>query len=460
MGTCHSAQSNPSNHNPVLIDDVNTQSLAVAGKEKPKKEEQSLKQSKSQLSKASITDEPTIQVNENLDLIVKHYTVDQKPFFSTMDTEIRHATAVKGSRALCVKYFKFSKEDVIIRNKAILELDFLRRLEHPSLLRISEYFRTSLEFYFVVENVKGRPLFDHFGTSLSDDNESGIAKMLRQLLLVINYMHRRGIVHRRIRPANIFYDGQQLKLVDISSAAWLNKDKPASVDVATDDELYLAPESKGGSYSKKSDIYTIGVIFFRLLTRKEPYGKTSVADALKAFEKKLADPMRVNPISEAAIALFRRMLDSNPKKRPSAVEVLRDPWFQSDKAEELYEKMYLKFRQNFKVRTFKSQLQRCLYFLFNIHIMIDQHDPEIRDAFEIFDVNGDGTISLDEYANFLQALGLKVTDAKAEELFKDLDLGGAGCLTYKKFQVAMINEKNFLTDQNVQSFFDVLDEVR
>ena len=482
MEMCHSTQSNPESPSSALIDYINSEPMATSSqdkpkkeeqnlnqsksqppnvniKNKPKKEEQSLKNSKSQNSKVSINDEPTTPINENPDLVAKHYRIDQKPFYSTMDTEIRHATAIKGGRELCVKYFKFSKEDVVIRNKAILELDFLKRLEHPSLLRVSEYFKTGLEFYFIVENVKGKPLFDYFGTTFTDDNEAGIAKMMRQLLLAVNYMHRRGIVHRKIRPSNIFYDGQQLRLVDISSAAWLNKGKPASIDVATDDEFYLAPESKSVSYTKKSDIYTIGVIFFRLLTRKEPYGKTSISDALKALEKKLADPMRVNPMSEAAIELFRRMLDSNPKKRPSPIEALRDPWFENEKTEELYEKMYLKFRQNFKVKLFKSQIQRCLYFLFNNYFMIDHSDPEIRDAFEIFDVNGDGTISLDEYINFLQALGLKIKDAIAEELFNDLDLSNSGCLTYKKFQVAMINEKNFLTDENIQSFFDLLDEV-
>jgi calcium-dependent protein kinase len=460
MGVCHSAQSSPGNQSSQLVNDVTSQSLAISGKSNSRKEEQALRTSKSQSSKAPITDEPTTQVNENPDLIAKHYRVDQKPFYSTMDTELRHATAIKGGREVSVKYFKFSKEDVIIRNKAIFELELLKKLEHPSLLRINEYFKTSLEFYFIVETILGKPLFDYFGTSLKDDNEVGIAKMLRQLLLVINYMHRRGIVHRRMRPWNIYYDGQHLKLVDISSAAWLDKGKQATVDVATDDEFYLPPESKTGNYSKKSDIYTIGVIFFRLLTRKEPYGKTSVADALRALDKKLSDPMRVSPMSESAIMLFKKMLDPNPKKRPSAIEALGDPWLQNEKAADLYEKMYMKFRHNFKVKLFKSTIQRCLYFLFNNYFMIDQHDPEIRDAFEIFDVNGDGTISLDEYINFLDALGLKLNESQVELLFKDLDLGNAGCLTYKKFQVAMINEKNFLNDKNLQSFFDILDEVR
>lgn len=157
------------------------------------------------------------------------------------------------------------------------EIEILKEIDHPSIIKYINSFETRHRLFLVIELCEGgtlQELIEKQAKSspqkmLSDEEASQIMK---SILEAVSYLHSRGIVHRDLKPENILFtnsnDYSQIKLIDFGLTAKYNDSCPMSLlDAHCGTILYMAPEvAMKQEYSKSIDIWSLGIIMYNLIS--------------------------------------------------------------------------------------------------------------------------------------------------------------------------------------------------
>ena len=204
-------------------------------------------------------------------------------------------------------------------------------LNHPNIVTIHEIGEAPAGRFIAMEFVQGRTLGALIGERLSADQLISVGGQIARALAVA---HAAGIVHRDIKPANIMLrDDGYVKVLDFglarlaSSSATLSEAE--TLDGTSRGTLlgtlrYMSPEqARGEKAMQPSDIFSLGLVFYELVTGRHPFQAGSPVGILQAIiSKTLAPPSRLKPGLHAALdALIVRMLEKEAGERPTAVEV-------------------------------------------------------------------------------------------------------------------------------------------
>ncbi|XP_039172717.1 mitogen-activated protein kinase kinase kinase 9-like isoform X2 [Eucalyptus grandis] len=157
--------------------------------------------------------------------------------------------------------------------------------------------------------------------------ESQVSAYTKQILEGLKYLHVQKVIHRDLKCANILVDASgSVKLADFGLAKATEMSAAKSLEGTFH---WMAPEvlnsGKNGSYELKADIWSLGCTVLEMLTCKPPYSDTELWEVLKKIRK--GEPPQVPQfLSEDARDFIHRCLRRNPKKRPSAAELLDHPF--------------------------------------------------------------------------------------------------------------------------------------
>lgn len=211
------------------------------------------------------------------------------------------------------------------------ELEILRRVNHPNIVRLYDLFVDDQKLYFVLEYMRGGALFDLLAehTSFSEELASS---MVRDILRGLAYLHAHNIVHRDLKPDNILCASSewpfQVKLADFGLSNMLDEvDNSLQSKVGT--PLYCSPELlMQSSYNEKIDCWAAGVLMYELLTGTRPFNHPDSKTVINMIvEGKIRYPDELwAGISAEALSLVQALLRRNPDERPSADEALQHPW--------------------------------------------------------------------------------------------------------------------------------------
>lgn len=145
------------------------------------------------------------------------------------------------------------------------------RLDHPNIMRVLDLDKTDDKLFIVMEYVPGRNLRDWLAdNSLSLDQ---IANIIRQTAAALDFAHSRQIIHRDVKPSNIMIrnDGK-VKLADFGIAKAAAGAKLTLTGTTIGTPVYMSPEqSRGAKLDGRSDIYSLGIIAFELITGQVPF---------------------------------------------------------------------------------------------------------------------------------------------------------------------------------------------
>jgi len=196
-------------------------------------------------------------------------------------------------------------------------------LQHPNV--VSVYDRGTWEdtYYIAMELVEGSSLRDLINRGLEIPESIEVA---RQVLAAASFAHARGIVHRDLKPLNVLIDRSgRIQVTDFGIARAANSEITQTGSVMGTAQ-YLSPEqAQGMETTATSDIYSIGVMLFEMLTGRVPFdGDNAVAIAMKQVGETPPPPSQLNPnVSPALDAVVLKALAKEPANRfASAAEMI------------------------------------------------------------------------------------------------------------------------------------------
>ena len=181
-------------------------------------------------------------------------------------------------REVAIKLIRFNEDNAAmsrrLRKLFLTEDSVGRRLEHPNIVRIHDAVVEDDKAWLVMEYVKGQPL-DEFCTISKLLPMHRVIGIIFKCCLALDHAFRQGVVHRDIKPANILIsDDDEPKITDFGLALNLNKnlDKDSTFVMGVGSPAYMSPEQiKNYPLNQKTDLYSLGVVLFQLLTGRLPF---------------------------------------------------------------------------------------------------------------------------------------------------------------------------------------------
>lgn len=398
-------------------------------------------------------------INYKKGLIEKDYSVGEVVGSGAFATVRRVVSKVSGQlRAL--KIIKKQKGQDSAR--MYLEVEILKKLIHPNIMQIFEFFEDKKNFYIITEFCEGGELFDKI-VEKGTFNENEAADIMRQLLSAVNYIHLNSIVHRDLKPENILLDLKKqniIKIIDWGTARFYEKDKKMNRISGT--PYYIAPEVLNEKYDEKCDIWSCGVIMYILLCGYPPFNAETdqeILNKIKLGKFSFPDEEWEN-VSPDAKDLIGRMLAFSPNERYSASECLNHKWLSEHSIKNNVDKTFsIKCLTNMKKFHAERKLQQAALTYIVNHLMTKEDRNELLDLFRQFDTNGDGVLSKHEVMEGYKAyLGDVEAEKEAERIMQEVDLDKSGTIDYNEFILAALNRQKVLNKEKLEATFKMFDK--
>nr|KAF6420857.1 NIMA related kinase 11 [Molossus molossus] len=263
-------------------------------------------------------------------LIARRYVLQQKlgsgsfgTVYLVLDKKAKQGEELKVLKEISVG--ELNPNDTVQAN---LEAQLLSKLDHPTIVKFHASFVEQDNFCIITEYCEGRDLdckIQEYKEAGKNFSEGQIIEWFVQLLLGVDYMHERRILHRDLKSKNIFLKNNLLKIGDFGVSRLLM----GSCDLATTltgTPHYMSPEAlKHQGYDTKSDIWSLACILYEMCCMNHAFaGSNFLSVVLKIVEGDTPSLPRRYP--RELNAIMERMLNKNPSLRPSALEILKIPY--------------------------------------------------------------------------------------------------------------------------------------
>jgi tetratricopeptide (TPR) repeat protein len=242
---------------------------------------------------------------------------------------VYEATQERPQRTVALKIMRAGLTSEAARHRFEAETEALARLRHPAVAQLYEAGVETLQNhrvpYFAMEFVDGaRPITAYVADR--PRNPRSIVRLLLDVCEGVHHGHQRGVIHRDLKPDNLLVDERgQAKVIDFGVARALNRDNEAIFRTQTGQLIgtvsYMSPEQVGGSGESgdvRSDVYSLGVVLFELLTGTLPYGRAeALGDLVSAIrEGRQTSARALQPkIGRDLDLILRKALAPDPARR-------------------------------------------------------------------------------------------------------------------------------------------------
>ncbi|CAD6214060.1 unnamed protein product [Miscanthus lutarioriparius] len=307
--------------------------------------------------------------------------------------------------------------------------------DHPALVRLRAAYEDADAVHLVMELCDGGELFDRI-VARGRYTERAAAAAARTVAEVVRACHAHGSCTGTSSPRTSCE-----RFTEIVGSPY-----------------YMAPEVLRRSYGPEVDIWSAGVILYILLCGVPPFWAETEQGVARAILRGNLDLQR-EPwprISEGAKSLVRQMLQMDPKKRPTAQQVLEHPWLQNAlKAPNvpLGDVVRARLQQFSAMNKFKKKAMRVIAE----HLSVEEVEV-IRDMFALMDTDKDGRVTVEELKAGLRKVGSKLAEPEMELLMEAADVNGNGYLDYGEFVAITIHLQRLSNDAHLRKAFLFFDK--
>lgn len=349
----------------------------------------------------------------------------------------------------------------------LTEVEIHLGMDHPNIAQVKDVYESESTISMLTECCEGGELYASLQEKGVYSNDEA-AEATRQMLGVVNHLHARSIVHRDLKLENFLYQGKdphaqmdkylkemqssngnpteteapQLKLIDFGFVrVW---DPSKLMMTACGSAEYVSPDVLcGDGYTDKTDLWSIGVIVWMLLSGYPPFhgAKKEMISKIKSGRADWSHQSRWKNVSKDAQDFVRKLLDRDVDQRMDAAAALRHPWLSAagprmDSAL-VVDRTFCSMQQYVA----GSKLRRAALLLL-VQQLDCEETRELRAAFVSLDRNSKGWLSLEDFHRVMQDMEQSSNEShfndfdRPEDLFAALDTNGDRRIYYSDFVAA------------------------
>ena len=233
--------------------------------------------------------------------------------------EVYRAEDLKLSQVLAIKFLPEAlSKDASALARFHSEVRIARQVSHPNVCRVFDIGDADGVPFLTMEYIDGEDL-SSLVRRIGRLPQDKAVEVSRQIAAGLAAAHERGVIHRDLKPSNVMLDGTGKARVTDFGLAGIAANIPGA-DVRAGTPAYMAPEQLAGQeVTSKSDIFSLGLVMYEVLTGKRAYDATTVPELVKARQSgTMTNPSTIvrdlDPLIERVIL---RCLETDPAKRPA-----------------------------------------------------------------------------------------------------------------------------------------------
>jgi len=233
---------------------------------------------------------------------------------------VYEATHAQSGEHVAVKLIaQHVADDMRFRRRFDAEIETLRRLRHPGIVRLIGYGEEEGRLFYAMELVHGESLQQR----IREVKRLGwlpAVDIAIQITAALKHAHDIGVIHRDLKPANLLLTADnEVKLVDFGIAKLFGYGDQTLAGSVLGTADYMAPEQAGeGAITPRTDLYALGSVMYAMMAGRSPFAGKKLTQVIEALKRDRAVPLElINPdIPVEVVEIVHHLLEKDPKQRP------------------------------------------------------------------------------------------------------------------------------------------------
>jgi serine/threonine-protein kinase len=201
------------------------------------------------------------------------------------------------------------------------EIDTLKRLRHPNIVRLFGFGKDQGTLYYVMELVEGASLYAELKRKRYFYWHE-VAKIGMEMCQALRHAHDRGITHRDVKPANILLEKNGIvKLSDFGIASLFGSQRLTDINAVVGTLEYMSPEQAlAYPVGPRSDMYSLGAVLYALILNKPPFAAKHLVEVIRKHQENMIEPIRLSRVDvpEEMETIILNLLQIQPNSRPQS----------------------------------------------------------------------------------------------------------------------------------------------
>ena len=411
-----------------------------------------------------------------------------------------------------IRAMKIIPEENVLQGEGaslIDEIEILKNLEHPNIMKVYESFVDNNNYYIVSELCDQGHLLSKM-EKLERMDQIVVKFLMDQILNAVAYLHSKNILHGDIKLENVllykvtkrggrrftsinedFNEDEalrddinqnfrkkkssaksknyiqdmmnyEIKLIDFGCSKYFvkkNKKKKLSGIIGT--SIYCSPEVVDNLYDEKCDEWSCGVLMYILLGGVPPFYGDTEEEIFEKIKKCQYDftPPPFKKVSKNCKDLIRRLLEPKKQYRIKANEALRHPFFTEsfDPNSAMTENKDLNVLKQFiSPVKYQSKFHEAVVAYLCVNFLPDEEEKVLKTVFRYLDKNNKGIITKEVIKQSLTEIDVDITDQELNSVFDSIDEDGSGNIEYQEFIRNACDIKKLMSDSNLKNVFHII----
>ena len=410
-----------------------------------------------------------------------------------------------------IRAMKIIPEENIVQGEGaslIDEIEILKKLKHPNIMKVYESFVYNNSYYIVSELCDQGHLLSKI-EKLETMDQIVVKFLMKQIFSAISYLHSKNVLHGDIKLENVLLykvskrsekrgftvlnrainedeslrddinqtSGKkktsakgkgyvndmmnyEVKLIDFGCSKYFvkkNKKKKKLTGIIGT-SIYCSPEVVDNLYDERSDEWSCGVLMYILLGGIPPfYGDTEdeIFDKIKKCEYDFSPPA-FKKVSKNCKDLIRLLLEPNKQYRIKSNEALKHPFFTEsfDPNSAMTENKDLTVLKQFITPVnYASKFHEAVCVYLCVSFLPAEEENSLRTVFRYLDQDNKGIITKESIKKCLEEINVDVSDEELKNIFEKIDEDGSGSIEYQEFVRNACDIKQLMTEENLKNVF-------